>query len=65
MSSHNGRLLLRPRDLVELLGVSISTIRRLEREGILPPKIRMSRRVSGWRRDDLENWLRCQKGERP
>ena len=65
MSQLSGRLLLRPHDLAELLGISISTLYRLERQGTLPPKVRMSSRVSGWRRADVEEWLRGREEVRP
>ena len=49
--------ILRPKELMNLIGVSRSTIWRWEQEGKLPPKIIISDRVGGWRSSDIEKWL--------
>lgn len=43
-------------------GVSRSTICRWEKEGKLPPPIRVSTRVQGWRRSTLERLLAEREG---
>jgi predicted DNA-binding transcriptional regulator AlpA len=40
------------------LGVSPSTIDRLEAEGTFPRRLRLSSGRVGWRRSDIEFWLR-------
>ena len=49
--------IIRPKTLMNLIGVSRSTIWRWEQEGKLPPKIIISDRVGGWRASDIEKWL--------
>ncbi|RMD99403.1 MAG: AlpA family phage regulatory protein [Bacteroidetes bacterium] len=45
--------MLRPAQLAELLGVSRSTIWRWVSEGRLPKPLKLSRRVTVWRQDDV------------
>ena len=49
--------ILRPIHLAKLLGVSTSTIWRMEKAGKLPPKYKISDRVVGWRQQDIDQWL--------
>jgi len=49
-------LLLRERDLPDLLGLSRATIRRAMSAGRFPQCIRVGRCVA-WRRADLEAWI--------
>lgn len=49
--------IIRAKELAESLGISIPTLWRMEKKEELPPKIKISDRVSGWRESDIENWL--------
>lgn len=40
-----------------LIGMSRSSIYRLERLGRFPERVKISDRAVGWRRDQLERWL--------
>lgn len=57
------REIIRPKELTEMLGLSIQTIYRMYNEGQLPPKIKISSRAVGWLRSDIEDWL-LQRKER-
>jgi predicted DNA-binding transcriptional regulator AlpA len=49
--------LLRPKSLAETLGISLTTLWRLEKAGKLPPKIRIGSRSVGWRSDQIQDML--------
>lgn len=49
-------LLVREKDLPQLLGVSRATVRRLQDRGAFPTCIRLGRCVA-WRRADIELWI--------
>lgn len=49
--------IIRTGKLADLLGVSRTTIWRMEQEGKLPPRVRISEAVSGWLASDIEKWL--------
>lgn len=42
-------------------GVNRTTLQRWEKAGKVPPPIRISQRVVGWRRSTLEAWLESRK----
>ncbi len=49
--------LLTTDDLAALLQIDERTLRRLVREGAVPPPIRIAGRILRWRRADLDRWL--------
>ncbi len=49
--------ILRTHDVLELTGLSRTTIWRLEREGCFPARIRLSKNSVGWDRDELLRWI--------
>jgi predicted DNA-binding transcriptional regulator AlpA len=49
--------ILRPKSLAETLGISLTTLWRLEKAGKLPPKIRIGSRSVGWRSDQIQDML--------
>lgn len=49
--------IIRPSELCELIAVSRSTLWRLENDGQLPPRIKITERTVGWRYQDIEQWL--------
>jgi len=40
-----------------LTGQSPAQIARLERAGLFPRRIKLSERSSGWRSDEIQNWI--------
>lgn len=44
-------------DLCRLLGLSRSTIWRMERDGLLPPRVDMGIRKVGWLSTDIEQFI--------
>ncbi|TMP14439.1 AlpA family phage regulatory protein [Pseudoalteromonas sp. S2893] len=49
--------ILRPKYAAAYLGVSTTTLWRLEQQSGFPNKIRISNRCCAFRRVDLDNWL--------
>lgn len=45
--------LVRRSDAAELLGVSVATLDRMEKDGRLPAKTRLGRAIAGWRLSEL------------
>lgn len=54
---NNSLQIIRPKQLSNLLGVSIATLYRMESD--LPPKIKISQngRAVGWRKSTIEKWM--------
>jgi predicted DNA-binding transcriptional regulator AlpA len=48
---------IRVKELMQLLQLSRSTIWRMEKKGILPPKVTISERTIGWYRKDIEAFI--------
>lgn len=55
--TENDPLILRPQARALLGGISRSTMRIWEATGRLPPPVRLSGRVIGWRRSTIEGLL--------
>jgi len=51
-------------ELVELCGLSASSIYRLAKENQFPKQIKLSERSSGWLSDEIHQWLDERKLER-
>lgn len=49
--------IIRPKELAEMLSLSISTLYKMQSDGMLPPKIKISSHAVGWLRTDIEEWL--------
>ncbi|WP_138430918.1 helix-turn-helix transcriptional regulator [Fodinibius saliphilus] len=49
--------IIRPSELQDILGVTSSTLWRMEKEGRLPARIKISERAVGWRKSDIEEWI--------
>jgi prophage regulatory protein len=49
--------ILRNRETKEITGLSLSTRLRLEREGLFPQRIRIGKRICGWREDEIQIWI--------
>lgn len=48
---------LRPQEVCEVLGISLSTLYRLRRAGRFPSEVRLANRLIGWRVVDVEAWV--------
>ena len=49
--------ILRPTELAQMLGVSMPTLWRWNREGKLPPKVTLGENSVGWKSTDIEAWI--------
>ncbi|MDZ7720305.1 MAG: AlpA family phage regulatory protein, partial [Balneolaceae bacterium] len=49
--------IIRPKELAEMLSLSISTIYKMYSEGQLPTKVKISSQAVGWLRSDIEEWI--------
>ena len=49
--------IMRPKYAAAYIGVSTTTLWRLEQQAGFPNKIRLSKRCCAFRRVDLDNWL--------
>ena len=56
MVSNTLRLLRRP-EVIALTGLGRSRIDQLERAGRFPARIRISDRATGWRSDEIRDWI--------
>lgn len=48
---------IRVHQVSERTGLSVSTLKRLARAGILPAPIQLSERAIGWRSSDIDTWI--------
>lgn len=55
---------LRLAEITRLLSRSASSINRDRRLGLFPSPIRIGRRAVGWRRSEIEAWLKEREGRR-
>lgn len=53
--------IIRPKELANMLSVSISTLYKMQDDGLLPAKIKISSSAVGWLRSDIEEWLKSRK----
>jgi predicted DNA-binding transcriptional regulator AlpA len=59
---------IRPRQVLEMIGVSRTTLWRMVREGSFPPPVRITARDNGARgylREAAETWMRERTGDSP
>ena len=49
--------LLRKPDVAGRLGISQSTIQRLEKAGDFPRRVRLGPRAVAWRASEIEDWI--------
>jgi prophage regulatory protein len=57
LNSETRERLVRKRELIDRLGVSGTTIWRMERRGEFPRSIRVSAGAVAWRESDLQRWI--------
>lgn len=48
---------LRMPSILEITGLSASTIYRLEKDGLFPTAYRIGKRAKAWRRSEIESWI--------
>jgi len=53
--------IVRPKELANMLSISISTLYKMQDDGLLPPKIKISSNAVGWLRSDIDDWLISRK----
>jgi prophage regulatory protein len=49
--------ILRPRTVVKMVGLSRSTLWRLENEGLFPARRKISRMAIGWLESEVLKWM--------
>jgi prophage regulatory protein len=50
-------VIIRPFQLAARLGVSITTLWRMEKAGSLPARVKIANRAVGWRSTDIDAWM--------
>lgn len=55
--SNDSTRLMRTREVVERVGLSYSTLRRLEQSGQFPHRKTLSRRAVAWLSNEVETWI--------
>jgi prophage regulatory protein len=59
------RLVIRPAQIGQVIGLSRPMVYRLEREGRFPKRRRLGPRATGWLLSELERWLQsCPESSR-
>lgn len=58
---HSNNRIIRPKELCEILGVSRTTLWRMQQRGELPKCIRISAGVVGWIETDIDDWIKAKK----
>ena len=53
--------IIRKSALADMLGVSRTTLWRMEKSGQLPAAVKISETVSGWLESDIKEWLEERK----
>lgn len=64
MGENTGRRVLRKPELRAKIGLSDSTVGRLEKSGCFPRRISLGNKLVGWFSDEVEDWLELRAGER-
>lgn len=55
-------MVLRTQQLREYIGLSRTTIWRLEKSGQFPKRVRLGQNSVGWLKGDVDSWLESRKG---
>jgi len=56
-------MILRTAKLQTYVGLSRTTIWRLEKSGQFPKRVRLGQNSVGWLKGDVDTWLESRKGE--
>lgn len=62
-SSQPESKIIRPKELANMLSISISTLYKMQDDGQLPDKVKISSNAVGWLRSDIDEWLSKRKME--
>ncbi|WP_080752341.1 helix-turn-helix transcriptional regulator [Alteromonas macleodii] len=54
-------MVLRTQQLLEYIGLSRTTIWRLEKSGQFPKRVRLGQNSVGWLKGDVDTWLESRK----
>lgn len=54
---------LRPKDLANQLGISVSSLWRWARTGKIPKPIKLSERVTAWSSTEINSWLAAKSAD--
>jgi prophage regulatory protein len=52
---------IRPTEITLKTGLSLSTIWRLERDGVFPRRRSLGRKAVGWVKSEVDNWLQSRE----
>lgn len=56
-STTNTNKILRWPEVKARIGLSDSTIYRMEADGLFPKRIKISKRLVGWNEEEIETWI--------
>ena len=56
---------IRPRQVLEMIGVSKATLWRMVQAGYFPPPVRITQRTRGYLREAVEAWMKDRAQGRP
>ncbi len=56
--------LVRKADLIEMIGVSETTLDRMVKAERFPPPMRIGARAVAWTEDEVREWIEARKAER-
>jgi prophage regulatory protein len=59
------RLIVRPAEIEQVVGLSRPTVYRFERQGRFPKRRQLGSRATGWLLSELETWLRSRPESAP
>lgn len=57
--------ILRPKDIQKIIGLSRTTIWRLEQRGLFPLRRQLGARIVGWLEGDISAWLESLPAAQP
>lgn len=55
--SHSDYRIIRPGELIQILGISTATLYQWIDKGFLPPKVQIGPKAVGWDSRDIDAWL--------
>ncbi len=55
--------LLRPKDMIDILGCSMAELYRKQNDDDFPPKFKISERIVGWKQQDVLEYINAHKVE--
>jgi prophage regulatory protein len=58
---NNPNKIIRPKELKDLIGLSIPTIWRMCQEGLFPKPLKLGGNSTGWRYEDVQSWINSRR----